>query len=258
MGTPKNWTPIAKKGALLSALVAAGAVGVGLTDKVDPVFPGVMFESKILLPLPGTYCSAGVPVATADGRLGFLIASRCTDPFWPGSYVYQPWFGPTTFAGYSTDWGTDNSYYEPDRRKPDAALWIVMGRGASNEVPLGYCGRTGSRDMVGVVPEASITSVSNIWKMGHVTRCTGTWSKSNIWPDTRYSGSVYSVPIEELNSDSGDSGGLVFTIGCYGRCGVNAVGIIIGGIPPGGPWRYVLVQSADYALRYYGARPYVG
>ncbi len=117
MGTPKNWTPMAKRGALLSALVAAGAVGVGLTDRVDPVFPGVMFEfKKVFLLLPGTYCSAGVPVATADGRLGFLIASHRTDPFWPGSYVYQPWFGPTTFAGYSTDWGTDNSYYEPADR----------------------------------------------------------------------------------------------------------------------------------------------
>ncbi len=49
MGTPKNWTPMAKRGALLSALVAAGAVGVGLTDRVDPVFPGVMFESKDII-----------------------------------------------------------------------------------------------------------------------------------------------------------------------------------------------------------------
>ena|GEM_PF-7093057 len=115
MGTPKNWTHVAKRGALLLALVAAGAVGVGLTDKVDPVFPGVMFTKMVFSALPGTYCSAGVPVATADGELGLLIASRCTDPFGPRQLRVPA--SRTTFAGYSIDWGTYEAYHEPDRQQ---------------------------------------------------------------------------------------------------------------------------------------------
>jgi hypothetical protein len=102
--------------------------------------------------------------------------------------------------------------------------------------------------------------VPSIFKIGRATYCTGTWSKVRLRYDPRYSGSVYAVPISSLRADHTDSGGIVFTITPCGTtiCGIQAVGIIIGGIPQGGNWHYVLIQNARYAMDYYGVDLYTG
>jgi hypothetical protein len=72
-------------------------------------------------------------------------------------------------------------------------------------------------------------------------------------------GTVYElVEISKLPGKEGDSGGLVFSIMCInGACGIYAVGIVVGGFPKDSP-THMAIQSAGYALRYYGMRAYVG
>ena len=72
-------------------------------------------------------------------------------------------------------------------------------------------------------------------------------------------GTVYElVEISKLPGKGGDSGGLVFSIMCInGACGIYAVGIVVGGFPKDSP-THMAIQSAGYALRYYGVGAYVG
>jgi len=244
---------------LLLALTVV-LVFAGLRDREDPVYPGVQIYSKST----GEICSAGIPVyPQSGGSLGFIIASHCTDPSGPGNNVYQPifsWGGDHNWAGYSIDRGTDDAYYETDRSKPDAAVWVVANRGVSGKVPLSYCGLTDS-PLTGVVDDPkSNFELPTIFKIGRSTYCTGTWSKVELIYDDRYSGSVYFVPISSLSADHGDSGGIVFSIIPCGTtfCGIQAVGIIIGGYPPEGSWQYVAIQNARYAMDYYGVYLYTG
>jgi len=122
------------KAVLLLALTVV-LVFAGLRDRENPVYPGVQIYSKST----GEICSAGIPVyPQSGGSLGFIIASHCTDPSGPGNNVYQPifsWGGDNNWAGFSIDHGTDDAYYEPDRSKPDAAIWVVANRGVSGKVP---------------------------------------------------------------------------------------------------------------------------
>jgi hypothetical protein len=251
------------KAVLLLALTVV-FVFAGLRDREDPVYPGVQIESKkTSLLWPGVICSAGIPVyPTSGGYFGFITASHCTDPSGPGNNVYQPnfsWGGDNNWAGFSIDRGTDDAYYEPDRSKPDAAVWVVANRGVSGKVPLRYCGLV-DHPLTGVVddPKRNL-KLPSIFKIGRATYCTGTWSEVELTYDERFSGSVYSVPISSLRADQGDSGGIVFSITPCGTtlCSIRAVGIIIGGIPQGN-WQYVLIQNARYAMDYYGVELYTG
>jgi hypothetical protein len=252
------------KAVLLLALTVV-LVFAGLRDREDPVYPGVQIESKKTSSLwPGVICSAGIPVyPKSGGYLGFIIASHCTDPSGPGNNVYQPnfsWGGDNNWAGFSIDRGTDDAYHETDKRKPDAAVWVVANRGVSGKVPLRYCGLIDS-PLTGVVGDPkSNFNLPTIFKIGSSTYCTGTWSAVELIYDDRYSGSVYFVPISSLRADQGDSGGIVFSIIPCGTtfCGIQAVGIIIGGYPPGGSWQYVAIQNARYAMDYYGVELYTG
>ncbi len=247
------------KAVLLLALTAV-LVFAGLRDREDPVYPGVQIYSKST----GEICSAGIPVyPKSGGSLGFIIASHCTDPSGPGNNVYQPIFSwlsrDRNWAGYSIDRGTDNPYYEPDRSKPDAAIWVVANRGVSGKVPLRYCELV-DRPLTGVVddPKADL-ELPSIFKIGRATYCTGTWSEVELIYDNRYSGSVYAVPISSLRAEPTDSGGIVFSITpCRrGLCDIWAVGIIMGGYPQG-DWHYVLIQNARYAMDYYDVELYKG
>ncbi len=247
------------KAVLLLALTVV-LVFAGLRDREDPVYPGVQIESKRTSLLEsGVICSAGIPVKSGDS-LGFIIASHCTDPSGPGNNVYQPIFSRRNWAGYSIDRGTDNPYYETDKSKPDAAIWIVANRGVSGKVPLRYCGLV-DRQLTGVVDDPQDDfEVPSIFKIGRATYCTGTRSGVELIYDDRYSGSVYTVPISSLRAEPTDSGGIVFSIQPCRRaiCDIYAVGIIIGGIPQGGNWQYVLIQNARYAMDYYGVELYRG
>jgi len=246
-------------GVLLAALVAVLVIAdvLDLTQRVDPVFPGVKFESKKSNPLfPGTYCSAGFAIkySQSGGQVGFMIASHCTDPGDWQSAVFQPyydfWRSDKNYAGYTVDRGTNDAYTETDKAKPDAAVWWVANRGVSNYVPTYLCGSsTQWAKQYDIVPESNITRYPGAWKIGFVTGCTGS-DNAIIEPrDDRYSGSVYPVSIQYMYADFGDSGSIVFR---WVNGKLYVIGIVIGGIPPSGPWQYVLVQSADYALRYYG------
>ncbi len=248
---------------LLLALTVVLAFA-GLRDRENPVYPGVQIESKkTSLSWPGVICSAGIPVyPRSGGSLGFIIASHCTDPSGAGNNVYQPifsWGGDNNRAGFSIDRGTDDAYRETDKRKPDAAVWVVANRGVSGRVPLRYCGLV-DHPLTGVVddPKRNLR-LPSIFKIGRTTYCTGTWSEVELIYDGRFSGSVYSVPISSLRADQGDSGGIVFSITPCGTtlCSIRAVGIIIGGIPQGN-WQYVLIQNARYAMDYYGVELYTG
>lgn len=249
---------------VVGIIVVATIVIAGLTDRENPVYPGVMIESKKpLWFIQGSYCSAGVPIITTDGKPGLLTASHCTDPSGYGNQVFQPWYdfwaGDKNYAGYSIDWGTDDPYNEVDKRKPDAAVWIVQNRGVSNRVPLGYCWRTGTRDpVIGIVSDdQSSIMLPNLRKLGHATGCTGTAESVRLLYDERFSGRIYAVEISKLLGKEGDSGGLVFSIMCInGACGIYAVGIVVGGFPKDSP-THMAIQSAGYALRHYGVRAYV-
>ncbi|AKT34700.1 hypothetical protein PYWP30_01067 [Pyrobaculum sp. WP30] len=246
------------KAVLLLALTVV-LVFAGLRDRENPVYPGVQIYSKST----GVICSAGIPVyPTSGGSLGFITASHCTDPSGAGNNVYQPnfsWGGDNNWAGFSIDRGTDNPYYEPDRSKPDAAVWVVANRGVSGKVPLRYCGLV-DHPLTGAVDDPkSDLILPSIFKIGRATYCTGTWSEVRLIYDDRYSGSVYAAPISSLRAEQTDSGGIVFSITPCGTtiCGIQAVGIIIGGYPQGN-WQYVLIQNARYAMDYYGVELYKG
>jgi len=246
------------KAVLLLALTVV-LVFAGLRDRENPVYPGVQIYSKST----GEICSAGIPVyPKSGGSLGFIIASHCTDPSGPGNNVYQPifsWGGDNNWAGFSIDRGTDDPRYEPDRSKPDAAIWVVANRGVSGKVPLRYCGLIDS-PLTGVIgdPKSKII-LPSIFKIGRSTYCTGIWSMVELIYDDRYSGSVYAVPISSLRAEWTDSGGIVFSITPCGTtiCGIQAVGIIIAGYPQGN-WLYVMIQNARYAMDYYGVDLYTG
>jgi len=246
------------KAVLLLALTVV-LVFAGLRDRENPVYPGVQIYSKST----GEICSAGIPVyPKSGGSLGFIIASHCTDPSGPGNNVYQPifsWGGDNNWAGFSIDRGTDNAYYETDKSKPDAAIWIVANRDVSGKVPLRYCGLV-DHPLTGVIDDPKRNLIlPSIFKIGRATYCTGTWSEVELTYDPRYSGSVYAAPISSLRADHTDSGGIVFSITPCGTtfCSIRAVGIIIGGYPQGN-WLYVLIQNARYAMDYYGVDLYTG
>jgi len=255
---------VMKIAALTAVALAVFVAYAGLTDRVDPIYPGVEIESnKINTLWPGAYCSAGVPVQYSEsgGSLGFLIASHCTDPGDWQKLVFQPYYvggGDNNYAGYTVDWGTNDGYHEPDRSKPDAAVWWVVNRRVSYYVPTGLCGwRQSWAPVIEVIPDAQLAFSYGAWKIGYVTLCTGS-DYVQLKPDDRYSGRVYAVDYNIMSAQDHDSGGIVFRAGCKGSlCGVRAIGIVIGAIPPGGPYYYVLVQSADYAIKYYGVYPYV-
>ena len=127
------------------------------------------------------------------------------------SQVFR-WGGDNNWAGFSIDRGTDDPYYEPDRRKPDAAVWVVANRDVSGKVPLRYCGLI-DHPLTGVVGDPkSNFKLPSIFKIGRATYCTGTWSEVELIYDERYSGSVYFVLISSLPADRTDSGGIVFSI----------------------------------------------
>ena len=257
--------PKTKIAALAVGVLAVFVTYAGLTDRVNPIYPGVQIESgKYNALWPGVPCSAGVPIQYSQwgGSLGFLIASHCTDPGDWQKLVFQPyfaWAGDNNYAGYTVDWGTNNAYYELDRAKPDAAVWWVANRDVSYYVITELCGwRQSWAPVIEVIPDVQLAYSYGAWKIGYATSCTGS-DDAQLIPDDRYSGRVYAVAYSKMSAQNHDSGGIVFRAGCKDTlCGVRAIGIVIGGIPPGGPpYSYTLVQSADYAIKYYGVYPYV-
>jgi hypothetical protein len=242
-------------------------VFAGLRDREDPVYPGVQIESKrTSLLWSGEICSAGIPVyPKSGGSIGFIIASHCTDPSGPGNYVYQPifsWGGDRNWAGFSIDRGTDKADEEPDKSKPDAAVWIVANRGVSGRVPLDLCpglkkGVLSDRPVW--LDDLEFVPLANIYKIGRSTYCTGTSSRVTLIYDDRFSGKIFTVPITSLYIERGDSGGIVVTVdSCDATyCYVSAVGTIVGGTPRHNPL-LTAIQAADYSLQYYGLKIYTG
>ena len=254
------------KAVLLLALTVVLAFA-GLRDRENPVYPGVQIESKkTSLSWPGVICSAGIPVyPRSGGSIGFIIASHCTDPSGAGNNVYQPifsWGGDNNRAGFSIDRGTDDAYRETDKRKPDAAVWVVANRGVSGRVPLDLCpglkkGVLSNRPVY--LNGLDSVQLANIYKIGRSTYCTGTSSRVTLIHDNRFSGAVYSVPYASLYIQPGDSGGIVVTVdSCDATyCYVRAVGTIVGSAPSNSP-SITLIQAADYSLTYYGLEIYTG
>jgi hypothetical protein len=250
------------KAVLLLALTVV-LVFAGLRDREDPVYPGVQIYSKST----GEICSAGIPVyPKSGGSIGFIIASHCTDPSGPGNYVYQPifswWSRDRNWAGFSIDRGTDKADEEPDKSKPDAAIWVVANRGVSGKVPLDLCpglkkGMLSNRPVW--LDDQEYVRLPNIYKIGRSTYCTGTSSQVTLILDPRFSGKVFTVPITSLYIEKGDSGGIVVTVdSCDATyCYVRAVGTIVGGTPKDRPI-YTAIQAADYSLEYYGLEIYTG
>jgi hypothetical protein len=249
------------KAVLLLALTVV-LVFAGLRDRENPVYPGVQIYSKST----GEICSAGIPVyPKSGGSLGFIIASHCTDPSGPGNNVYQPifsWGGDNNWAGFSIDRGTDNAYYETDKSKPDAALWVVANRDVSGKVPLYLClglKQGVLRDKPVMLDDLNFVILANIYKIGRSTYCTGTRFPITLIRDDRFSGKIFTVPITSLYVEHGDSGGIVVTVdSCDATyCYVRAVGTIVGGTPRDAP-TYTAIQAADYSLQYYGLEIYTG
>jgi len=269
LNPPGSRTATGRTGArrlVLLLLLALGAalVFAGLRDRENPVYPGVQIESKKTSLLePGVICSAGIPVVlspSSSGSLGFITASHCTDPSGAGNNVYQPYWssgGDNNWAGWSIDRGTDDAYTEPNKNVPDAAVWVVANRGVSGKAPLSYCGLQDSTFSSVVAFNPTTVNLKDIFKIGRTTYCTGTWSSVTLVYDLRFSGKVYRLPASQLQAQPGDSGGIVFTIVPCGTtfCDIQAVGIFIGWTGDGS---YALIQTADYALSYYGVSLYTG
>ncbi|AFA38968.1 hypothetical protein Pogu_0941 [Pyrobaculum oguniense TE7] len=199
----------------------------------------------------------------SGGSLGFLIASHCRDPGDWQKLVFQPYFNwfanDNNYAGYTVDNGTNDAYEELNKTKPDATVWWVLNRGVSYWVPTSMCGwRESWSKVIGYFKDEELENSTGAWKIGFSTGCTG--SDNALVKKTQsnyYSGKVFMVEYNELKAEPGDSGGLVFRAGCNGgECGVLAMGIIIGAIPPGGPYYYTLFQSVENATNYYGVVVY--
>ncbi|MFN7105993.1 MAG: hypothetical protein ACK4M3_05355, partial [Pyrobaculum sp.] len=249
------------------ALMAALTID-DLRKRQNPVFAGVQIESgKPNMAYPGAYCSAGFPVmySASGGSLGLITASHCTDPYYPAYLVYQPYYDrfarDYNYAGFTDDRGTNDAYHETDTSKPDAAVWWVANRQVSNQVPVGLCGW--GTDWARIAGYATSTYENGVkvikaggglWKIGKETGCTGSSVSRTLIHDPRFAGDVYTIEYNYLPAQEGDSGGIVFTQNNQGN--VVVVGTIVGGIPPGGSWQYVLVQSAEYTLSYYNVYLY--
>lgn len=246
-------------GVLLAALVAVLVIAdvPDLTQRVDPVFPGVKFESKKSNPLfPGTYCSAGFAIqySRSGGSLGFMTASHCTDPGdWP-SRVFQPyydfWSSDNNYAGFTEDRGTEDP--TTDLTKPDAAPWWVMNRGVRNDVPTYLCGRSPQwTKPAGIVRESELDNSTGAWKIGFVTGCTGSDSV-RVFREPRYP-TLFVAELKYVYAEHGDSGGIVFR---WVNSNLYIIGTVVGGLPKDQP-QYLAFHSAEFELNYYGHYPYL-